>query len=457
MTAGPIKQAGPAKLAGPVEQQRYMCAIGAMQTVVAIPRAIPILHSGPGCGAMVAGFFERSRGYSGGYTAPCTNFSETEVVFGGTQKLETLIRNSYRVLDSDLQVVLPGCASSIVGDDTAEVTRRFAADGKPIVFADTPGFRYSNYEAHSIVVNAIIDQYVDRFAERGAAKDAKLVNLFASVPYQDQFWKGNLEELKRLIEGIGLKVNILFGPRSAGVSEWLAIPRANFNVLVSPWAGVEIAEHLREKYGQECYRFPYLPIGGNASAEFLRGLLAFANEQGAALPEAGLEAFIAAEERVFYEEIDNLATFLLEFRYGLPAFVHILHDAGYVLGMAKFLLHETGIVPKEQFITDNTPEAYQPEIRRLAAGISDKKEIPVYFERDAGLAQERIAGLDHEGRGLIIGSGWDKALAESRGWDFLSAALPSPYRMAMTTGYAGYRGGLRLIEDIYNTALLSYR
>lgn len=63
-------------MAKAIEQQRITCAIGAMQTVVAIPKAVPILHSGPGCGNMVHGFFERATGYAGGSTAPCTNFSE---------------------------------------------------------------------------------------------------------------------------------------------------------------------------------------------------------------------------------------------------------------------------------------------------------------------------------------------------------------------------------------------
>ena len=49
-------------MAGLIEQQRFMCAIGGMQTVVAIPRAVPILHSGPGCGVMVSGFFDRAKG-----------------------------------------------------------------------------------------------------------------------------------------------------------------------------------------------------------------------------------------------------------------------------------------------------------------------------------------------------------------------------------------------------------
>ena len=56
-------------MAGLIEQERYTCAIGALQTVVAIPRAVPILHSGPGCGVMIKGFFERSAGYAGGQTA----------------------------------------------------------------------------------------------------------------------------------------------------------------------------------------------------------------------------------------------------------------------------------------------------------------------------------------------------------------------------------------------------
>jgi nitrogenase molybdenum-iron protein beta chain len=344
-----------------------------------------------------------------------------------------------------------------VGDDVGQVVRKFADEGKPIVFADTPGFKYTNYEAHSGVVNAIIDQYTSRFNEELKTKNPKLVNVFASIPYQDPFWKGNLEEYKRLIEGIGLEAQILFGPHAKGVTEWQNIPQANFNILISPWYGQSIVEHLQEKYDQPYFQFPYMPIGGNESTRFLRELAIYANERGAELDPNAVEAFIKKEEETFYEEIDNLATFLLEFRYGLPGYVHILHDASYVLGMAKFLLHETGIVPKEQFITDKTPEKYQQNILKIGEAISDKKKIPLYFRSDAGLAQETILAANHEGRGLIIGSGWDKDVARKKDCDFLSAALPSPYRLVMTTGYAGYCGGLRLIEDIYNQALGTYR
>lgn len=445
-------------MAGIIEQERYTCAIGALQSVVAITRAVPILHSGPGCGTMVNGFFERSRGYAGGNTSPCTNFSETEVVFGGTDRLRQIIENTYKVLDTDLQVVVTGCTADIVGDDVASVVSEFVEEGKPIVHVETAGFKSNNYVAHSNVVNAIIDQYVDKFIdEKPVRSEKKLVNLFASIPYQDQFWKGNLKEYKRLLEGIGLKVNILFGPHSGGVKEWQTIPKANFNILVSPWYGEPIVKNLEKKYGQPYYHFRYMPIGANETKRFLYGVIEFANSNGAELDVEKANSFIEEENYAYYEEIDNLATFLTEFRYGLPNHVHILHDAGYVVGLSKFLLHEVGIVPKEQFIVDNTPEEYIEQITADLKSTSDKREIPVYFNPDAGALQDVIRMLNHKGRGIILGSGWDKELAKEKDYDFLSISVPTPYRLILTTNYIGFTGGLRLIEDIYDTVLFTYK
>jgi nitrogenase molybdenum-iron protein beta chain len=407
---------------------------------------------------MIQGFFERSTGYAGGNTSPCTNFSEKEVVFGGAGKLRQIIENTYKVLKTDLQVVLTGCTSGIVGDDVESVVSEFRDEGKPIVSVETAGFKATNFEAHSLVVNAIIDQYVSLFEEENAPRSEKnTVNLLASLPYQDPFWKGNLFEYKRLLAGLGLRANVLFGPESGGVAQWRKIPAANFNVLASPWHGKPVADRLKAKYGQPYTWFPHIPIGANQTEAFLKQVAAFALENGAEIDEAAARGFIKHSSDAYYEEIDNLATFLLEFRYGLPNHAHILHDAGYVAALSKFLLHEAGIVPKEQFVTDGTPERFQENIRRNIAETSEKREIPVFFEPDAGKAQEFLRGVSHAGRGLIIGSGWDKELAREKGCDFLSAAAPTPYRLVMTTNYAGFSGGLRVIEDIYHNVLATYK
>jgi nitrogenase molybdenum-iron protein beta chain len=336
------------------------------------------------------------------------------------------------------------------------VVSKFQEDNKPIVFVETPGFKGNNFEAHSLVVNAIIDQFVDKFCDKSAAKQKNLVNVFVGIPYQDPFWKGNLEEIKRLLEGIGLKSNILFGPYSGGIDEWKTIPQANFNILVSPWFGKQIVENLKNKYGQEYFQFPYIPIGGNETTKFLKQLYEFANKNGAKLPKEKIDTFIKREEQAFYEEIDNLATFLLEFRYGLPSYFHILSDSSYVLGLSKFLLHETGIIPKEQFITDQTPDEYQKEILDVALKISDKKKIDIFFQADGGIAQDIIKKANHNGRGVIFGGAWEKQIAKEKNFSFVSISYPATYRLILTTPYFGYKGGLRVIEDVYNAALSEY-
>ena len=72
---------------------KFSCALGAQQTVVAISNAVPILHSGPGCGMKAGGLLSQGQGYAGGNTIPCTNADGNDVIFGGMKKLDVLIHN----------------------------------------------------------------------------------------------------------------------------------------------------------------------------------------------------------------------------------------------------------------------------------------------------------------------------------------------------------------------------
>lgn len=439
-----------------IEQPRYSCAVGAMQSVVAIKRGVPILHSGPGCGNKINSLLGQGEGYAGGSTIPCTNAEEKDVVFGGERKLKNVIEGSFKVIDADLYVVITGCTAAIVGDDVASVVSEFQDEDKPIVYVESGGFKSNNYVSHSVVVNAIIDQYVDKFKnDKGVEKG--LVNLFATVPYQDPYWNGNLEELKRLLEAIGLKVNVLFGNESGGVEEWKTIPNAEFNILVNAWAGLDIVKHLEKKYKTPYLQFPCLPIGGIETSKFLREVVKFAH-----LDEDKAEKFITKEEEKYYSHIEKTADFMLEFRYGIPRRLYSIADATYTLGFSKFLLNELGIIPAKLFIADNTPEKYQEDLREKFNNISEYKQrtIDVEFNPDAGLDSYKIYEdfkKNSDKRALILGSGWDKDLAERIKADLLIISVPVTYRLVLNCGYAGYSGGLRAIEDIYDRVLASYR
>ncbi|MTV48259.1 hydrogenase [Heliobacillus mobilis] len=435
-----------------IEQPRYSCALGAQQTVVAIKRAVPIVHAGPGCSTKICSLIGQGEGYAGGSTIPCTNASEPEIVFGGENKLRSVIDGAFQVIDADLYVVLTGCTSDIVGDDIGQVTRQFQELGKPIVYAETGGFKSNNYVSHDGVVRSIIEQYVDKQTDFNLGKKEGLVNVFATIPYQDPYWNGNLVELKRILEGIGLQVNILFGTESAGVKEWLTIPQAQFNILISAWPGLDIVKSLQERYGTPYYHFPYLPIGGAETSRFLRGVTEFGG-----LDRDKAEEFILKEEEKFYSYIERTADFLLEFRYGLPRKFYTILDATYAAGFAKFLLNELGILPAKQYIIDDTPDEYQERIREQFRNISELRSAEVTFTVDGGHIQEEIRAEHHKQRSLILGSGWERDLAREIQADLLPVSVPITYRLVLHCGYAGYNGGLRAIEDIYDRVLNTYR
>jgi nitrogenase molybdenum-iron protein beta chain len=453
-----------------IEWPRYSCAIAAQQSVVAIRRAVPILHSGPGCSTKVQALIGQGEGYAGGGTIPCTNAGETEVIYGGSDRLKEVIDGSFKVIDADLYVVLTGCTTDIVGDDVASVVTEYQLAGKPIVYAETGGFKSNNYVSHELVVNNIIDQYVDYHRDdQGPQKG--LVNLFASVPYQDPFWNGNLEEYKRILEGIGLEVNVLFGEDSEGLSEWKRIPNAQFNILVGAWTGLGIVKHLQEKYGTPYVHFEWFPIGARDTSAFLNKVVAAADFDVAGQQHAA--AFIAKEERKFYAYVDTLMDFLLEFRYALPRRLYTLLDASYSLGFTRFLLNEVGVLPARQFVLDNTPEQFMDAIRRQFDNVSHLglRSADVSFFTDAGIAHDLIrseSGLggstftndtngNLQSRALIVGSSWERQLATDIGGDLLIASVPVVYRLLLGAAYIGYRGGTRVIEDIYGRVLDTFR
>lgn len=434
-----------------IEQPRYSCAIGAQQTVVAIKRGVPILHAGPGCSSKVSSLIGQGEGYAGGNTIPCTNAGEAEVVYGGEGRLRNVVDGAFKVIDADLYVILTGCTSDIVGDDVGRVTGEYQAQGRPIVYAETGGFKSNNYVSHEAVVNAIIDQYVD-VHNKGGNIQKGLVNVFATVPYQDPYWNGNLEEIKRILEGIGLKVNILFGNGSGGVEEWKTIPDAEFNILINTWTGLGIVKHLQEKYRTPYVHFPYLPIGGIETTRFLKQVAGFGK-----LDSKKVEAFIQKEEEKYYSFIERTADFMLEFRYGIPRRFYTILDAAYSIGFSKFLLNELGIIPAKQYVIDDTPEEFRKEIKKLFAGISDLRSAEVAFSIDGGAIQQEIREEPQKNRAIILGSGWERDLASDIKADLLIISAPVTYRLVLNCGYAGYNGGLRTIEDIYDRVLNTYR
>ncbi|MDR1496281.1 MAG: hydrogenase [Clostridiales Family XIII bacterium] len=426
---------------------RYGCTIGGAYTVAAIERGVPVVHCGPGCidkqyFILCSDNGNQGVGYMGGGAIPSTNIGENEVVFGGAQKLDSLIDASLKIMDGDIYVVISGCSSALVGDDVESVTSPYQDAGLPLVYVDAPGFKGTNLTGHELVVKAIVDQFVGSYNGR---KRKRLVNLWTVTPYFNTNWRGDLMELKRILEGVGFSVNVLFGVDSEGVSDWMNIPKAEFNILLSPWVGVDIVKHLELKYKQPWIHFPTIPIGEEATSAFLREVVSFAGaDKGKA------EIFIAKEAKQYYYFLEHFADFFSEYWFGLPSRFAVVSDSAYNIALSVFLADQIGLIPVKHIITDKPPEAFRGAIDGLYENLSEGVSSKVEFIEDGYLVEQSIKNADFgEGAPLILGTSWERNIARELGAIFLEVGTPAMEEIIINRSYIGYRGALSLIEHIY--------
>ncbi len=436
---------------GTIVHPHYGCTVGAAYTVAAIKNAVPIANCGPGC--MYKQFFLLSfdNGFqgsagAGGGNVPSANVGENDIVFGGEKKLDDLIKSSLAVMNGDLFVVLTGCSGELIGDNVESVVSKYQKQGFPIVAAQTGGFKGTNLTGHEIVIEAIINQYVGDY---DGEKEQGLVNLWFDVPYFHQNWRGDYLEIVRILKAAGLKVNILFGAQSGGAAEWKQIPKAQFNLVISPWIGLKTAKFLQRKYNQPFLHIPEIPIGEEATTAFIRKVVAFAG-----IDPAKSEAFIKEEAELYYYFLEHFAEFFSEYWFGLPSQFAVVGDSAYTLAYTKYLSSQIGMIPVRQIITDNPPEKYRDSIREQFLNLAEGVSIEPEFIEDGYIAEQKIRETDFgSGVPLILGTTWETDAVREKNGLLIEIGPPTTEEVTINKTYIGYRGAFTLLERIYSAAV----
>lgn len=435
-----------------ISDVRYACAVGATNTVVAIKGAVPIANCSPGCQLKTTAMLTFENGFQGSIAAgggnmPSANSTENDVVFGGIKTLDELIKSTLKIYEGDLFVVLTGCVGELIGDNVPDLVGNYQRAGYPIVYANTAGFKGNNLYGHEVVVDAIIDQFVGDYQ---GEKKKGLINLWFEMPYYNHNWRGDYQELARILRGAGFEVNVLFGAENPGVEAWKRIPQAQFNLVVSPWVGIKNAEHLQKKYNQPYLHIPEIPVGEEATAKFIRQVVEYAG-----IDKAQSEQFIRQEADIYYYYLEHFSEFFAEYWYGMPSEFVVTADAAYALAYSKFLADQIGLIPKKVIITDNTPEKYRPAITEyFKNNISEGVSIDVEFEEDGYLVEKKIESVEFtSGKPLILGSSWELTLADKKGALFFEVATPSSETLVINRSHIGYRGALQFLERIYSASV----
>ena len=125
-------------MASPLERPGIGCALhGALHSAAAVPGVVPILHATAGCGIQ-AHRNGAAAGWAGpdplgGMAAPGPNLFEKQVVFGATARLREQIKNTVKVIDGQLYVVLSDCATEMIGDDVPAMAKEARDQGMKVL------------------------------------------------------------------------------------------------------------------------------------------------------------------------------------------------------------------------------------------------------------------------------------------------------------------------------------
>lgn len=425
-----------------LEAPRFSCSLaGAYGTTLGIRGGIPILHSGAGCGVgqlfgtLYAGG-QGAGGNEGGTSTPCSCLVEDHVIFGGEKKLRNLIQSTTEIFNGELFVVISGCVPSLIGDDVDAVVNEFR-DKVPIVHVNAPGFSGNSYEGYELFFEAIIDQLLTE-----KPKKKKLVNIFGVVPYNHVFWKGELPTVKKLLASIGVEANIIFTEEN-GLSNIQQIPAAEYNIVLSSWNGHRVAKKLKEKFGTPFITFPNVPIGAKQTSEFLRTVA-----EKLKIPSQKVEEVISHEENWTYRYMEYPADAIILVRPN--SYFAVTADSNTAIGITKFLTNEIGYLPDIVQITDNPPEEYRESIaKEILDNIDTVVKPEIVFESDTYKIRKNLEDRPFQ---FLFSSSLEAPTAmEDFGALHMPTAFPVYNKSVLVHNYAGYDGGLRLVEDVVST------
>jgi nitrogenase molybdenum-iron protein beta chain len=392
-------------------------------------------------------------GYCGGNSIPVSGITEKEIVFGGIDRLDEQIKNTVDIINADLFVVISGCTAEIIGDDVISVVKEYNANRKdlpPVIFASGAGFKGNSYWGYDNVLQSLFSNYV----KKTTAKRKGLVNIWGIPPGQDVFWEGNLVEIRRLLEGLGLTVNSFFTP-SDSLDSIRSSAEAELNIVLSLVNGIDAARTFEKEHGVP-FISTTLPIGAKATQSFLSEV---ASKLGIDTNVA--QKAISKETSDYYHYFNRLVDAYSDI--DLQRYTVIIGDSNYALALTSFAQNELGWIPGLVIVTDQLEDRLIDRIQKEFTSIIPDAKEKLVFESDTSRVTkaftERWPWSDGSryhrafSPAFVLGSRLDKEFADIIGAGHLSVSYPVSNRVVLNKGYAGFTGGLHLTEDIYSNIL----
>jgi len=406
--------------------------IGAFRAFHGIKDGYVVLHSPPGChsGMMLL----RALCDNADVRVAFSGIHPRDFIYGAEHKAMTVLRKVDKTFKPAFIALLDACAPAIVGDDLAavEVKAREAGEIKSkILYFGAAGFHKPAWLGYESALASLIE-----FMDNDVESEIKYsVNL---IGFKDDGFKSvtDLTELKRLLNGVGVKVNAVL--TSTEFKRIVGAQKASLN-LVLGGDGVKLAKVMNKQF-----EIPYVvvdyPYGMSATERFLTRVCEELDKE--------VDAGFLSRERARVKESVEKVQFYLHGFYGLSC--AIIGDTAKGIALAKFLSSELGFDIKVLALT-NKNFWFEETLKEISGrGLVQEVMVePDRFEMERCIAN---AGIQ-----MLFGSTFDKRLANMAGVPLIRFSYPTIDSIALADApYAGFRGIHTWLEAIINSLVSRY-
>ena len=362
--------------------------------------------------------------YMGQPRVPSTYLDGHDFVFGSGEKLTAILRELMKD-DFKLIAVINSPGAALIGDDLdAFLTREIK--NVPCFSIENTGYSGTFSTGYQ---RAVI-RALDSITMNPRVVRNKTVNLLGLNIYQKHF-EENYRTIKLLLALCG--IDVISAPGAGDSVETMAkMTDAEYNVVVYPEYGIEIAKAMRS-----IYEIPFIslaegpPIGFAATGHFVNQVCAVTG----ANPEKAIEKIEKARAKAYL----HLARF--SSLTGLPkgAFFGICAEASVCYVLTKWLATYLGMIPAAISVS---PDADEESMRMLSDFLS---QIDCLDALDNPIIETPMHILFADGNTI--------ALARLNGKNVcgIEISLPTLGYLDVTDKYIlGEEGALFLIEQIIN-------
>lgn len=357
--------------------------LGAVFAAVGFERTLPFVHGSQGCVAYYRSHF--SRHFKEPTSCVSSSMTEDAAVFGGLNNMIDGLANAYSLYKPKMIHVSTTCMAEVIGDDlNAFIKNAKEKESVPqeldVPFCHTPAFVGSHVVGYDNAMKGILEHFWDGKAGTAAKLERQPNGKINIIGGFDGYTVGNLREIKRLLDLMGVEYTILadnsdvwdtptdgeFRMYDGGTTleEAANSIHAAATISMQEFCTVKTLDYIEAK-GQEAIAFNH-PLGVEATDRFL---LEVSRITGKPIPDA-----IRKERGRLVDAIADSNAHIHGKKFALYG------DPDLTLGLTAFLL-ELGAEPVHILSTNGNAD-WKEKVDALLASSPFGKGCQSYAGKD---------------------------------------------------------------------------